>query len=110
MSNLFHNYKTLLQNIKENNKINENFIKEKELSLLFEKLQGEILFDRTCKKWHGLIDSLHKDDRELLLKMILDICNYNEDKNKIINIQDSKSYIVDYFFLFSGYTTSTKIN
>ena len=108
MGDLFHNYKTLLQNIKEINKINENLIKEKEQSLLFEKLQGEILFDRTCKKWHGLIDSLHKEDRELLLRMILDVCNYNEDKNKIINIQDSKSYI-DYFFLLSAILHQQKL-
>ncbi len=108
MGDLFHNYKTLLQNSKENSKINENLIKEKELLLLFEKPQGEILFDRTCKKWHGLIDSLHKEDREMLLKMILDICNSNEDTNKIIYIQDPKSYI-DYFFLLSSILHQQKL-
>jgi hypothetical protein len=32
MGDLFHNYKTLLQDSKEKNKIDENSIKEKELS------------------------------------------------------------------------------
>ncbi len=99
MGSIFHNYKTLLQKSKGNYEINENLIKE-ELALLTEnKPQGKILFDRTCKKWHGLIDSLHKDDRELLLKMILEICNYDEDRDMIINIQDSNLFINYFFFL-----------
>ena len=90
MGSIFHNYKTLLQNSKVNNKI-DDYIITQELTLLTKnKPQGKILFDRTCKKWHGLIDSLHKEDRELLLKMILDICNYNEDYNQMINIHRFK--------------------
>jgi hypothetical protein len=86
MGSIFHNYKLLLQSSKINNKIDDYTITQ-ELALLTEnKPQGKILFDRICKKWHGLIDSLHKGDRELLLKMIFDICNYNEDYNKMINI------------------------
>ena len=100
MGSIFHNYKLLLQSSKINNKIDDYTITQ-ELALLTEnKPQGKILFDRICKKWHGLIDSLHKGDRELLLKMIFDICNYNEDYNKMINIQDSKLFI-DYFFFLA---------
>jgi hypothetical protein len=99
MGSIFHNYKTLSQNSKVNNKIDDYTITQ-ELTLLTEnKPQGKLLFDRTCKKWHGLIDSLHKDDRELLLKMIFEICNYNENYNKMINIQDSKSFVTYFFFL-----------
>lgn len=111
MGNLFHNYKTLLQYSKGNNKIDENSIKGKELTLLTEnKPQGKILFDRTCKKWHGLIDSLHKRDRQLLLKMIIEICNYNDDYNKIINTQDSKSFITYFFFLVGTIQQQKLIN
>jgi hypothetical protein len=99
MGSIFHNYKTLSQNSKVNNKIDDYTITQ-ELTLLTEnKPQGKLLFDRTCKKWHGLIDSLHKGDRELLLKMIFEICNYNENYNKMINIQDSKSFVTYFFFL-----------
>ena len=51
------------------------------------------------KKWHGLIYSLHKDDREHLLKMIIEICGHKECSSKIINIEDSKSCIDYLFFL-----------
>jgi hypothetical protein len=99
MGSIFNNYKTLLQKSKVDNKI-DDFTITQELTLLTENNPtGKILFDRTCKKWHGLIDSLHKDDRELLLKMIFEICNYNENYNKMINIQDSKSFVTYFFFL-----------
>ncbi len=109
MGTLFHNYKTLLQiNNKEDIQIDENSIRE-ELSLLTEnKPEGKLLFDRTCKKWHGLVDSLHKEDRELLLTMILEICNYDERNNMIINNQDSKSFI-DYFFFLSAIVQQKKL-
>jgi hypothetical protein len=46
-------------------KVNEDSLKE-EIELLTENNpEGKKLFDRTCKKWHDLIYSLHKDDREL---------------------------------------------
>ena len=108
MGSIFHNYKLLLQSSKINNKIDDYTITQ-ELALLTEnKPQGKILFDRICKKWHGLIDSLHKGDRELLLKMIFDICNYNEDYNKMINIQDSKLFI-DYFFFLAELIQQQKL-
>ena len=63
------------------------------------KPQEKILFDRICKKWQGLIESLHKEDRELLLKMVTKICNYNECSASITNIQDSESNISYFFFM-----------
>jgi hypothetical protein len=97
-----------LQNSKDNNKI-DDFTITQELTLLTEnKPPGKILFDRTCKKRHGLIDSLQKGDRELLLKMIFEICNYDEDYNKMIDIQDSKLFI-DYFFFFASIIQQQKL-
>jgi len=69
---------------------------------LFEtKSEGKVLFYRFSKKWHGFIYSLHKDDRLILLKMLLEICNYDEAVNKVINIQDSQSPIDYLFFLLA---------
>ncbi len=54
------------------------------------------------------MDSLHKEDRELILTMILEICNYNEYSNTIINNQDSKSHI-DFFFFLSAIVQQKKL-
>ena len=65
-----------------------------------DKPQGKILFDSICKKWKGLVGSLHKGDRELLLKMILEICDYNESSfDTIANNKESESHMMNLFFL-----------
>jgi len=72
MGSIFNNYKQLLQTSKEEDiKGNENSLKKELASLINDKPDGKILFYRISKKWHGFIYSLHKEDRELLLKMIL---------------------------------------
>jgi hypothetical protein len=108
MGSLFHNYKTLLDYSQEEDKVNEDVITN-EIKLLTEnKPHGNTLFDRTCKKWQGLIDALHMEDRHLLLKMILETCNYDEYSNMIINSEDSKSPI-DYFFLITAIIQQQKL-
>src|SRR4051794_34140113 len=77
MGTIFHNYKQILQITKGDASIDESTLKEKMKSLLENKSEGRILFYRFSKKWHGFLYSLHKD-RLILLKMILDICCYNE--------------------------------
>src|SRR5919112_1323538 len=67
-------------------------------SLLETKSEGKILFYRYSKKWHGFLYSLHKEDRLILLKIVLEICSYDECALNIINIQDSQSSI-DFLFL-----------
>jgi uncharacterized protein YktA (UPF0223 family) len=99
MGAIFHNYKQLLQTKKEDAKLDEDFLKAELVSLFHNKSEGKILFYRYSKKWHGFIYSLHKDDRLILLKMILEICSYNEDTIKVINTQDSQSPIDYLFFL-----------
>ena len=110
MGSIFHNYKELLLYNKEGIKVNEDSLKE-EIELLTENNpEGKKLFDRTCKKWHGLIYSLHNDDRELLLKMIMEICgSHKECSSKIINIEDSKSCIDYLFFLLAMIQQQHKI-
>ena len=49
------------------------------------------------KKWHGFIYAIHKESKLLLLRMILEVCDYKSNKN-IINMQDSQSPI-DFLFL-----------
>ena len=111
MGAVFHNYKTLLKIGKkeeEEEEVSEGAI-TKEIRLLAEnKPHGKILFDRTCKKWQGLIDSLHAEDRRLLLKMMLETCNYNENCNMVTNSEDSE-YPIDYLFFLKAITQQQKL-
>ena len=77
MDEISHNYKQLLQLTKEDITFDESSLKDDLVSLLETKFEGKILFYRYSKKWHGFLYSLHKDDRLILLKMILDLCSYN---------------------------------
>ena len=81
--------------------INEESLKDDLESLLETKPEGKILFYRFSKKWNGFIYSLHKEDRLILLKMILEICSYNECVNNVINIEDSQSNIDSLFYLLA---------
>lgn len=105
MGSLFHNYKTLLEIGKEKERDNfcYDITRENELKLNLlkdTKPQGKLLFDRTCEKWQGLIHSLHKDDSETLLKMILEACSLNSEScNQNINDKDSESCITYLFFI-----------
>ena len=71
MGAIFHNYKQLLQITKEDNVIYERTLEYELTSLLETKYEGKILFYRYSKKWHGFIYSLHKEDKLILLKMVL---------------------------------------
>jgi hypothetical protein len=66
------------------------------------------VYDKICKKWYGLVNLLHKEDQQILLKMILEICNYNEHLNVIINSDDSTSSI-DYSFFFATILIQQKL-
>jgi hypothetical protein len=101
MGAIFHNYKHLLKITKEDTAIDEDHLKNELASLLESKPEGKILFYRYSKKWHGFLYSLHKDDRLILLKMILDLCSYNENVSKVINTQDFQLPIDYFFFLLS---------
>src|SRR4051794_24657891 len=99
MGAVFHNYKQLLQ--LSNSQVNEDSLKE-QLELLFDsKPEGKILFYRYSKKWHGFIYALYKEDRLILLQIVLEVCNYDECTINIINIQDSQSPIDYFFFLLA---------
>jgi hypothetical protein len=106
MGHLFRNYKALLESSKED--INEDVITNETKSLTENKPHGKILFDRTCKKWQGLIDALHVEDRRILLKMILETCSYNEYCNMVINSVDSE-YPIDYLFFLKAITQQQKL-
>ena len=74
MGALFHNYKTLLKLCKEEDNVTEDSIKQKLVVLEREKPLAKTLFDKTCERWRGLLYALHKDDREQLLRMLVDCC------------------------------------
>jgi hypothetical protein len=107
IGSLFHNYKTLLAIDKKKENEGDIFCndiaRENELKLTLlndNKPHGKRLFDRTCEKWQGLLDSLHKEDRETLLKMILEACcSYDEPCNQMIHEKDSESCITYLFFM-----------
>jgi hypothetical protein len=91
MGALFHNYKTLLMLCKEDN-VTEESIEQKLVLLEREKPLAKILFDNTGEKWRGLLYALHKDDRERLLKMLVDCC-YGWDVGAAKTLIDSESSI-----------------
>ena len=102
MGAVFHNYKQLLHiTAKEDTVIDERTLEYELTSLLETKSEGKILFYRYSKKWYGLIYSLHKEDRLILLKMVLEVCIYNKNTINRINIEDSQSSIDFLFFLLS---------
>ena len=108
MGAVFHNYKILLEISEDNDEVNEDTIANGIKLLTENKPHGKILFDRTCKKWQGLIDALHVEDRRILLKMILETCNYNEYCNMVINSEDSE-YPIDYLFFLKAITQQQKL-
>ena len=81
--------------------IYEQSLEAELVSLLENKPEGKILFYRFSKKWHGFLYSVHKEDRLILLKMVLEVCSYNECAINIINIEDSQAPIDFLFFLLS---------
>jgi hypothetical protein len=99
MGAIFHNYKQLLQITKEDTAIDEKTLEYELTSLLETKFEGKILFYRFSKKWYGFFTVLHKEDRLILLKMVLEVCSYDECAINIINIQDLQSNIDFLFFL-----------
>jgi hypothetical protein len=74
-------------------------LKEELVLLLNSKPEDKSLFYRSSKKWHGFIFSPHKEVRLILLKMILELCDYNECVINVINNQDSQPNIDCMFFL-----------
>jgi hypothetical protein len=102
MGAIFHGYKQLLQITKEDTaKLDESTLKYELISLLETITEGKILFYRFSKKWHGFFTVLHKEDRLILLKMVLEVCSYNGHAINIINIQDSQASIDFLFFLLA---------
>jgi hypothetical protein len=110
MGSMFHHYKQLLQIAKEDISIDEESLRDQLISLLETKPEWKVLFYRFSKKWYGFIYSLHKEDRLILLKMILEICSFNECIINTINIQDSQSNIDIFFFLLARTLLQKRIN
>jgi hypothetical protein len=108
MGIIFHKYKQILQ--LSTSQVNEDSLQEQLISLLNNKPEGKILFYRYSKKWHGFLYSLHKDDRLILLKMIPEICSYDECTSNVINIHDSQSPIEYLFFLLALLLQQNLIN
>jgi hypothetical protein len=96
MGAIFHNYKLILQITREDTAIFERTLEYELTSLLETKSEGKILFYRYSKKWHDFIYSLHKEDRLILLKMVLDVYSYYEYISNLMNIQNLYSLFKRY--------------
>jgi hypothetical protein len=83
--------------------IDEQSLEIELVSLLENKPEGKILFYRISKKWHGFLYALHKEDRVLLLKMILEICRHDERVCDIINTQIFNLQLTISFFYLPSY-------
>jgi len=98
MGALFHNYKKLLK-LNNENKLSEDLILKKIAVLEKQKPIAKILFDKICERWRGLLYALHKDDRELLLRMISDCCaSLDNGAAKMLIDKVSESNISVLFF------------
>jgi hypothetical protein len=70
---MFHNYKQILKLTKDEDiTIDEDSLKDL-ISLLDGTPEGKKMFYRFNKKWHNFLDSLDKEDRLILLKMLIRI-------------------------------------
>jgi hypothetical protein len=98
MGALFHNYKSLLKLHGESN-LSEDSIMKKVPAMEREKPVAKALFDKTCERWRGLVYSLHKEDRERLLRMLVDCCYDSLDERAAKTLIDTESSI-SYLFLF----------
>ena len=84
---------------KEDN-FSEDAMKQKLVALERNKPLAKIMFDNTCERWRGILYALHRDDREQLLKMLVDICySLNEKASKTLIDKVSESSI-SVLFLF----------
>ena len=99
MGALFHNYKTLLK-LNGESRLNEDTLLKKVSELGRKKPLVKILFDKTCEKWCGLLYALHRDDREHLLKMLVDCCDSLGDGAAKVIIERSLENTISVFFLF----------
>jgi hypothetical protein len=85
MGTLFHNYKTLTELMK---KASSNSIRnELDRSITLQevnRVQTSLLYEGICKKWKGLLYSLHREDEKLMLGMFSAACQNNE-KLSILN-------------------------
>ncbi|WP_458719197.1 hypothetical protein [Candidatus Nitrosocosmicus sp. R] len=99
MGALFHNYKTLLKLCKDEDNTTEDSINQKLVVLDRDKPLAKALFDKTCERWRGLLYALHKDDREQLLKMLVDCCvSLDDEAAKVLIDKVSESNISILFF------------
>ena len=53
---------------------------------------------------------IHKEDRLILLKMVLGVCSYDERAINMINIEDSQTPIDFLFFLLSTILQQKRID
>jgi len=100
MGALFHNYNTLLK-LNNESRLSEDSILEKVAELERQKPVAKTLFDKTCERWRGLLYALHKDDREQLLRMLVDCCHSLDEGVAKMLIDKVSENSISVLFLFS---------
>jgi hypothetical protein len=99
MGALFHNYKKLLQ-LSGTEKLSEDSILKQGTKWERDKPLTKALFDKTYERWRGLLYAVHRDDREHLLKMLVDCCDSLGDGMAKVIIERSLENTISVFFLF----------
>ncbi len=100
MGALFHNYKSVLKSSKEGIET-EDIFSQKLSKMERQKPMTKMLFDKTCERWNGLIYSIHKEDSEPLLRMLVNCCeSLNESTAKTIIDADSESSVAFLYLLY----------
>ena len=105
MGALFHNYKTLLKLCKEDN-VAKQSIEQILVNMERHNPLTKTLFDKICERWRGPLYALHKDDRELLLRMFVD-CYVSLDDRAAKTVMDKDSLHIC-SFLYRSYHAESK--
>jgi hypothetical protein len=112
MGALFHNYKTLLK-LNSESRLSEDSIIKKVAALERQRPLAKAMFDKTCERWRGLLYALHKDDREQLLRMLVDCCT-SLDKGAaakmLINSESSISVLFLFWLVWQNQKLINRIN
>jgi len=104
MGALFHNCKSLLKLCKDEDNVTEESINQILANMEREKPLVKTLFDKTSERWLGLINSVHKDNREQLLRMLVDCCvSLDDGAAKTIIDEDSSISVLFLFFLVDSF-------
>jgi hypothetical protein len=94
-------------------RLSEDSIIKKVAALERQRPLAKAMFDRTCERWRGLLYALHKDDREQLLRMLVDCCTSLDEgaaAKMLINSESSISVLFLFWLVWQNQKLINRIN